>query len=189
MRILLLSATNLEHGKDNIYSIPIHIIGVGKVSSCFHTSILLQKYNPDLVINFGSCGGLKNYPIGSLIEVGKVHNDIDSHTLDEYGKTPFSDIGEINFNPNSDVNCFSTDYFYDKKSHDFYSNNYKNMIKTCDVIDMELYSIAFCCKKMNIKLISIKWISDDGNSNNWRKNNDVGFLRFKRLLKSKYLSK
>ena len=49
------------------------------------------------------------------------------------------------------------------------------MIKTCDVIDMELYSIAFICKKMNIKLISIKWISDDDNSNNWRKNNDIGF--------------
>ena len=39
---------------------------------------------------------------------------------------------------------------------------------------MELYSIAFCCKKMNVKLISIKWISDDVTIN-WKKNNDVGF--------------
>ena len=50
MRILLLSTTNLEHGKDNIYSIPIHIIGVGKVGSCFHTEVSVAKYNPDLVI-------------------------------------------------------------------------------------------------------------------------------------------
>ena len=54
---------------------------------------------------------------------------------------------------------------------------------------MELYSIAFCCKKMNVKLISIKWISDDGNSINWKKNNDVGFLKFKKVLRDKYLSK
>ena len=63
------------------------------------------------------------------------------------------------------------------------------MIESCDIVDMELYSIAFCCKKMNVKLISIKWISDDGNSINWKKNNDVGFLKFKKVLRDKYLSK
>tara|TARA_B110000027_G_C16106539_1_gene295584 strand:+ start:1515 stop:2087 length:573 start_codon:yes stop_codon:yes gene_type:complete len=187
MKVLLISATKLEHGVDSIYGIPINIIGVGKVSSCFHTSVLLQKHNPDLVINFGSCGALKNFPIGSMIEVGKVHNDIDSYNLDEYGKTPFTDIGVINFNPNSNVECFSTDYFYDKKIHGSYFKNYQDMIKTCDIVDMELYSIAFCCMKMNTKLVSIKWVSDDGDSINWKNNNDIGFKKFKEILKIKYL--
>jgi len=182
MRVLLVSATNLEHGVDSIYGLPVHIIGVGKISSCFHTSVLIEKHKPDLVINFGSCGDLKSNSVGSLIEVGKVHNDIDSHTLDDYGKTPFTDIGSINFNTNSKIECFSTDYFYDKESHDSYSKNYIQMIKTCDIVDMELYSIAFCCKKMNVKLISIKWVSDNGDSSNWEKNNDIGFLKFKKVL-------
>ena len=147
MKILLISATEFEHGVESIYGLPIHIVGVGKVSSCFHTSILLEKYSPDLVINFGSCGDLKGNSVGSLIEVGKVHNDIDSHNLDVYGKTPFSDMGTINFNSNSKIECFSTDYFYNKESHNSYSMNYKNMIESCDIVDMELYSIAFCCKK------------------------------------------
>ena len=189
MKVLLISATELEHGEESIYGLPIHIVGVGKVSSCFHTSILLEKYSPDLVINFGSCGDLKGNSVGSLIEVGKVHNDIDSHNLDVYGKTPFSDMGTINFNSNSKIECFSTDYFYNKESHNSYSMNYKKMIESCDIVDMELYSIAFCCKKMNVKLISIKWISDDGNSINWKKNNAVGFLKFKKILRDKYLSK
>jgi len=188
MKVLLISATKLEHDKESIYGLPVHIIGIGKISSCFHTSILLEKYNPDLVINFGSCGDLNGNPVGSLIEVGKVHNDIDSHDLDIYGKTPFTDIGVIDFNPKSKIECFTTDYFYNKKSYNSYSKNYKRMIEKCDIVDMELYSIAFCCKKMNVKLISIKWISDDGNSINWKRNNDIGFLKFKKLLKKKYLN-
>ena len=40
MKVLLISATELEHGEESIYGLPIHIVGVGKVSSCFHTSIL-----------------------------------------------------------------------------------------------------------------------------------------------------
>ena len=188
MKVLLISATKLEHGVESIYGLPVHKIGVGKISSCFHTSILLEKHKPDLVINFGSCGDLNGNPVGSLIEVGKVHNDIDSHDLDIYGKTPFTDIGAIDFNPKSKIECFTTDYFYDKKSYDSYSKNYKRMIENCDIVDMELYSIAFCCKKMNVKLISIKWISDDGNSINWKRNNDIGFLKFKKLLKKKYLN-
>ena len=188
MKVILISATKLEHGVESIYGLPVHTIGVGKISSCFHTSILLEKHKPDLVINFGSCGDLNGNPVGSLIEVGKVHNDIDSHDLDIYGKTPFTDIGAIDFNPKSKIECFTTDYFYDKKSYDSYSKNYKRMIEMCDIVDMELYSIAFCCKKMNVKLISIKWISDDGNSTNWKRNNDIGFLKFKKLLKKKYLN-
>ena len=52
---------------------------------------------------------------------------------------------------------------------------------------MELYSIAFCCMKMNTKLVSIKWVSDDGDSINWKNNNDIGFKKFKEILKIKYL--
>ena len=56
MKVLLVSATKLEHGVESIYGLPVHIIGVGKISSCFHTSLLLEKYNPELVINFGLVG-------------------------------------------------------------------------------------------------------------------------------------
>ena len=53
--ILLLSATDLEHGQSEIHGVPIHITGIGKINSAVNTTRLIQKYNPDIVINFGSC--------------------------------------------------------------------------------------------------------------------------------------
>ena len=73
--ILLVSATKLEHHDDNLFGIPIHIIGIGKVNAAVNTQILIEKYNPDIVINFGSVGSLKNFKVGEVLEVGTVYND------------------------------------------------------------------------------------------------------------------
>ena len=63
----------------------------------------------------------------------------------------------INFNSNSKINVSLQIIIRNHIIH----MNYKNMIESY-IVDMELYSIAFCCK-MNVKLISIKWISDINN--------------------------
>ena len=52
--ILLVSATDLEHGESHLYDHEIHIVGVGKASAAAHTAYLINEYNPDVVINFGS---------------------------------------------------------------------------------------------------------------------------------------
>ena len=57
--ILLVSATELEHGESDLFGIPIHIVGIGKVNAAVNTTRLIKKYNPDVVINFGSCGSVK----------------------------------------------------------------------------------------------------------------------------------
>jgi adenosylhomocysteine nucleosidase len=176
--ILLVSATELEHGVDNLGGVPIHIVGVGKISSAINTTRLVEKYNPKLVINFGSCGNLQYFEIGDLIEVGTVFNDIDTRPFAEYGHTSFSNWAEIEIS-NSPVSCFSTDYFYDSTQQK-YSEMYMKMIKRCDVIDMELYSIAQVCKTYDIPLKSFKWVSDDGNSKNWEENAKIGFHKFQK---------
>ena len=38
---------------------------------------LIHQHQPDLVINFGSCGNLKNNKVGEVMEVGTVYNNID----------------------------------------------------------------------------------------------------------------
>lgn len=176
--ILLLSATELEHGVDTIGGIPIHIIGVGKISSAINTTRLVEKYNPKLVINFGSCGNLQYFEVGDLIEVGSVFNDIDTRPFSEYGHTPFSDWKSIQIS-NSPIRCFSTDYFYDSTQQK-YSEMYMRMVKSCDVIDMELYSIAQVCKTYNIPLKSFKWVTDDGSSKDWEVNAKIGFNKFQK---------
>jgi adenosylhomocysteine nucleosidase len=176
--ILLVSATELEHGVNNLGGVPIHIVGVGKISSAINTTKLVEKYNPKLVINFGSCGNLQYYEVGDLIEVGIVFNDIDTRPFTKYGQTPFSEWGSIQIS-NSPVTCFSSDYFYDALQQK-YSEMYMNMIKKCDVIDMELYSIAQVCKTYNIPLKSFKWVSDSGDSNDWQLNAKIGFDKFQK---------
>ena len=43
-------------GKNAILSIS----GVGKVSAALTTQLLIDKYSPDCIINFGTCGGMNN---------------------------------------------------------------------------------------------------------------------------------
>ena len=186
VKILLLSATSIEHNEKAIFSYPIHIIGLGKISAAQRTTELILKHDPDLVINFGSCGNLKSNKIGEILEVGTVYNNIDARPLAPYGTTPFENIGNIKINPESHIKCFSTDQFYHKNDKS-YRNEYLNMIEKCDIVDMELYSIAWVCMKLNKKLASFKWISDDGESSDWKENAALGFEAFKIRFKEKYV--
>ena len=56
------------------------------------------------------------------------------------------------------------------------------MIKRCDVIDMECYSIAKVCKQFNMQFSSYKWVSDDGNAASWEKNCQIGLEKVKKEL-------
>ena len=62
--ILLLSATELEHGQTYLFDHEIHITGIGKVKAAVETARLINEYKPDIVVNFGSCGAVKHLPIG-----------------------------------------------------------------------------------------------------------------------------
>ena len=82
--ILLVSATKLEHHDTEINGVPIHIIGIGKVEAALNTYKLIQKYKPDHVVNFGSCGSLCSARIGEVIEVGEVYDDFYGCVVPEH---------------------------------------------------------------------------------------------------------
>jgi adenosylhomocysteine nucleosidase len=169
--ILLVSATHLEHHDEELFGIPIHIVGVGKVNAALNTYKLIQKYKPDHVINFGSCGNLKNYKVGDVLEVGEVHDDFYGCVVPEHIPLKVS---------NSTVKLFTTDIFYNTEA--VYSNKYMSNIRNCDIVDMEGYSIAKVCQSENISLSLYKWISDDGESTHWLKNAAAGYSNFKTFL-------
>lgn len=184
MKTLYVSATTLEHGVDNINGYPVYIIGTGKVLSAINTVTLLNTFKPDLIINFGSCGNLKNYKVGEVLEVGTVVNDIDARPFAEYGTTPFSEYSNLRLS-DSPIKCFTTDYFYDR-TH-YYSPKYDEMIGECDIVDMELYSIALACSIHGVTCKSFKWVSDNGNNDDWKVNAAIGFDTFLDKLKNKTL--
>jgi adenosylhomocysteine nucleosidase len=183
-KILLLTATPFEaDAMDNkIMGVEIHYTGVGKINAAIITTQLIEKHQPDVVVNFGSCATLhENDEIGKVYEVGDVHNDIDCTPLSEYGTTPFCGLSELQVNHGSTIQCLTTDRFYNKNRTD-YSENFIYILKNkIDIIDMELYSIAQVCKRKELPLFSYKWVSDDGDPDEWLTNSKIGFQNFKEL--------
>lgn len=177
-KILLLSATDLEHGQTEIHGVPIHITGIGKVNAAVNTTKLIKEYNPDIVINFGSCGSVQDFKVGEVLEVGTAVNDFDGAGT--------VDFEPIEFNKDAKLRCFTTDSFFHKNS-DEYTNKYLDLIETCDVVDMEIYSIALSCLIEKKSLYCYKWVSDDGDSSRWLENAALGFENFKELFKERFL--
>lgn len=176
--ILLVSATKLEHHDDNIGGIPIHIIGVGKVEAALNTKKLIDNYKlensggkPRRIINFGSCGNLKNYKAGEILEINEVFDDFYGCVVPEHNPILLKHIG---------YKLFTTDTFYDKGGT--YSDHYTKMIEYCDVVDMEGYSVAKVCEQEKVSLSLYKWVSDDGSSQDWAANAAVGYTNFKKQL-------
>ena len=180
-KIILVSATPLERGGVNwIGDYPIFNVGIGKINSAMNMVNLIHEHQPDLVINFGSCGNLKDHKVGEVIEVGTVHNNIDVRPFAPYGCTPENNECEIKLS-NSGIKCFTTDQIYDNSRTD-YAQKYLEMITSCDIVDMECYSLAYVCKQYGIDFKSYKWVSDDGDIENWERNAAIGFENFKKIL-------
>jgi len=184
-KVILVSATPLEHGglKD-INGVPIFQVGIGKTNAASMMTEILWNEEPDMVINFGSCGNLKNFKVGEVIEVGEVYNNIDVRPFAEYGCTPENNICEIKLS-DSGIRCFSTDQIYDNTRVD-YAQKYLDMIEFCDIVDMECYSLAYVCKQRDIPFYSYKWVSDDGNVDTWEENAAIGFQNFKEYFLEKF---
>lgn len=177
-KIILVSATPLEHGGlTDINGVPIFQIGIGKTNASMNMTKIIIEENPDLVINFGSCGNLQKYKVGEVIEVGETYNNIDVRPFAEYGCTPENNICEIKLS-DSGIKCFSTDQIYDNTRTD-YAEKYLEMIAGCDIVDMECYSLAYVCKQRGIPFKSYKWVSDDGDVDNWEENAAIGFQNFR----------
>ena len=179
--ILLISATKLEHHDTNINNVPIHIIGIGKVKAALNTYKLIQKYKPDHVINFGSCGNLGNSKVGQVLNIGEVHDDFFGCVV------PHHEIIYLSESNTNQYKLFTTDTFYEhnKEYHEYYNRK----IKECDVIDMEGYSIAKVCHEANISVSIYKWISDSGDSTDWKANAAIGYNNFKKLFIKQYSQK
>jgi len=175
--ILLVSATKLEHHDTEINGTPIHIVGIGKVESAINTLKLIQKYKPDHVVNFGSCGSISFAEVGDVFEIGEVYDDFYGCVVPEHPSIKLND---------NKIKLFTTDTFYDSTAT--YSNTYVEHLRKCDLVDMEGYSIAKVCLSENISVSLYKWISDSGDSTSWKHNAAIGYKNFKNIYNERFSS-
>ena len=174
--IFILSA--LKQETENIEGV-IHT-GLGKINAAIKTTEIILKYQPKIIINYGTCGSI-NKDLSGLIKCTKfIQHDIDCSPLGFLkGMTPFDEVNDINFSREGYV-CASGDIFVTDASK-----------IEADVVDMEAYSIAKACMKMNIDFKCYKYIKDsaDGSASlDWAENCSNGVELFIQEIIKNYLS-
>ena len=180
-RVFIVAVPDEVEIQGEILGSPVIFSGVGKINATMAAyNAVTSNYNE--IINIGSCGSL-SLPVGEIVKVGQVFQDIDVTPLCDYGDTLFEAAGkQIVLDASSSISCFTTDYFYDHNQINKYSKNYLEMINKCNIFDMECFAIAKVCKHFNIKFTSYKWISDGGDGGNWKENCKIGFEKIKQII-------
>ena len=72
--------------------------GIGKVNAAMATTLLLEKYKPDIVLNTGSAGGFdSSHDVGTVVISNEVrHHDVDVTAFGyEYGQVPGQPAGYL----------------------------------------------------------------------------------------------
>lgn len=162
--------------------------GVGKTNAAMTTLNLIKTFNPQAIINVGSCGSPnKESFIKDIYLINDFyHLDVDATAFQyELGQTPkelpyFSSSNKLNdkiikiLKSNEykfkNGKCGTTDSFINKLNFEKFNNKLFYMM---NCLDMESASIAQICFKTKIMFSSIKIVSD--NLFNSDSNNDVQF--------------
>lgn len=150
--------------KINGKEVIIAISGIGKVSAGLTTQLIIDRYNPEFIINFGSCGGMNNsvkilnyYTIDKCCQFDFDLTDLENVPLgyiQEYDTVFFpTKVNGLEFLPNTSL--ATADRFICKDS-DIKSINDLG----CSVGDMEGGAIAQVCTSNDVPLYIIKGITD-----------------------------
>jgi adenosylhomocysteine nucleosidase len=173
--IIVFVALPTEFETDN-QNITVVYTGVGKVNSSIMATKTLHLYNPQetIVLNYGSAGS-KVLNKNLLYKCTKFEqSDMDARPLVEnIGVTPYDN--EIY--PNIESLIVFEDSGYLCSTADKFQEN-----PSAPLVDMEAYSIAKVCKIFGFDFAAYKFVSDDGNANEWEQNHMNGADLFREVL-------
>lgn len=152
--------------KGTVYSkeVVVAISGVGKVNAGLTTQMLIDKFSPELVINFGTAGGMNSsVKVGEYYLIEKCAQfDFDLSELDNVPVGYIQDYDTVLFPTYTEFNVnllkgrvASADRFNDDPNDIKLIND-----MTCSIRDMEGGAIGQVCLANNVKLIMIKGITD-----------------------------
>lgn len=161
-------------------NVEIYYTGVGKVNAAIKATNVLSVKNSEntLVINYGSAGS-KILSKNNIYKCSKFEqSDMDARPLVEsIGETPFDNCIYENM-----PNMISFDDGYDSKGYLCSTADKFQENPSAPLVDMEAYSIAKVCKIFGFDFVAYKFVSDDGNSEEWQENHHNGAKLFLREL-------
>ena len=154
------------------------ITGVGKVNATMVLVDHIIKQSPKQIINYGTAAKCsRKVEVGKIYEIRKfVQRDMNATQLGfETYQTPFGkgaiDTGLV---LPSNLVCGTGDNFWEGDSQ--FTDEY-------DVADMDAYALASVCEEYKIPFRCFKYISDEGNADQWEENCKKGVELFKEYVK------
>lgn len=177
---LIMALPNESKGLFEQAGIQVHYSGIGKVNAAFKAFDVIQKTGCKTLLNLGSAGS-SQFDAHALVEVSTfVQRDMDVSPLGfAVGVTPMDDDhpAEIHLEP----------YFQHLEkgicgTGDSFETGTPKV--PCDLVDMEGYAIAKVCKKLGVRLISVKYITDGANDTahlDWEENLLLGAQKLLKL--------
>jgi len=161
-------------------NVEIFYTGVGKVNAAIKATNVLSFRNSQntLVVNYGSAGS-KILSKNNIYKCSKFEqSDMDARPLVEnIGETPFDDYIYVNM-----PSVISFDDGYESKGYLCSTADKFQENPSAPLVDMEAYSIAKVCKIFGFDFVAYKFVSDDGNSEEWQENHHNGAKLFLREL-------
>ena len=177
--LLIIAALETELKRDALPAgVEIVYSGIGKINAALASIKAIDQLSPRKIINFGTAGKI-NPDLSGLLEIGKViQRDMMAEPLAPRGKTPFCER-PYEYHSSGKHVCGSGDSFV--TSSDPWLLN-----QGVDVVDMELFAIAYVANHHQIPWHSYKYITDDANEasgNEWHEKVNHGQDLFVEQLK------
>ena len=154
------------------------ITGVGKINATLKlTEYLANNPDTDLVINYGTAGGVDPNMKG-MLHVGKfVQADMDCRDFGfEQYQTPFETNTTEIVVDHKGFTCYTQDKFATSVPEGY-----------CNCVDMESYALAKVCMHFRVRFKCLKFISDiigqGDQTSDWEANKALGVEMFESSLK------
>ena len=171
---LLIVALESEVPPDISQRWDVVFTGIGKINASYALMKALTRFSPDMLINYGTAGGITS-GLDHVVEVGSsVQCDMDVRPLGlELGSTPLDDCPPVLELSGSPIKCGTADRFSEAPPE-----------LACDIVDMELYALAKIAWHEQIPLHAFKYISDDADdkaASQWRDSLPASARAFKNI--------
>ena len=159
-KILVVNAIDLEQIPLQFPETEVRMIlsGIGKTNAAMNVMQAVMEFRPDYVLNVGSTGTL-NHQVGDIIVSHHfVDRDLERMKLFglEYNITTVCPAGLENL-PSVLSGRETLDDLIVNTGDDFVT---AGEALTGDAVDMEVFAEAMVCRKMNLPLLSIKYVTD-----------------------------
>ena len=150
--------------------------GIGKVSASVGTALLLEMYQPDMVINTGSAGGFdKSLNLGDVVISTEVrHHDADvtafGYEIGQMANQPAAFIADDKLIKATEealaqmedkhavhgLICTGDQFVASEERKDFILKHFPSVI----AVDMEAAAIAQTCDQFDVPFVVVRAISD-----------------------------